>query len=890
MTISPDEGRQASRHAWHAMTVAAALAALESDGLRGLTDAEAAHRAARHGPNELPRGPGEPWWKELLEPLTEPLVLLLLAVAALYAVFGALADALTIFAVILAVVGVELANERRARHAVAALSRLSAPEATMLRGGEPRVIPAAGLVPGDVVLLDPGHRVPADLRLVAATALRVDESSLTGESVPVTKSAEAALAPDTPLGDRVNLAFSGTLVTAGQGRGVVAATGPHTEVARIAGLAAAARPPRTPLQQQLGQLAGWLLWVALGFSVLVPLLSVVLVGRPWREALLEGLTLAFATIPEELPILITIVLGVGAYRLARERAIVKRLQAAETLGSVSVIGTDKTGTLTENRMHVAELFVDDARHPASDAVGPTAARLLTVSALATEAHVAATDRRVRLVGDPTDTALLALAQRAGLLQVREAVRVIDELPFDDRRKRIGVIYERDGARWIAVKGAPESVLPICGRVLVDGREDTLDAARREAVVRSVDAMAARGQRVIACAERRLAPDAPPASAAAEADLTLVGLAGLEDPPRPEVPDAVRALRAAGVRVLMLTGDHPATARAIADRVGLEAGQVVSGRDLAPTSDETVARLVRDVSVFARITPEDKLRIVRALQDAGQVVAVTGDGVNDAPALRQAAIGIAMGRRGTDVAREAADLVLSDDNFATVATAVRAGRMLYENLWKAVRYYLAAKVGLIATSLAAVLMRLPLPFVPVQIIVLELFMDLGASTTFVVEPPEEDVMNRPPRDPRRPFMDRVMVAGILAGGLSLGAAVLLTYVWATAVGLPLDVARTAAFVAWMAGHLVLAAHMRSARVPLLARGLLLTRPFLAWGVGVLALVVVGTHVPFLGQRLHLTALPTSAWLVALGTGLLLPSWWEIVKWRARAARDRGAGRE
>lgn len=883
---------------WHTRSATEAVTLLATDPERGLSSEAARERLQRVGRNEIAAAEREPWWKEVGEALTEPLVLLLIAVGVLYALLGELGDAITIFLVILAVAGIEVVNEARAKRAIASLGTLSAPTATLVRDGQALTVAAAELVPGDLVLLEPGKRVPADLRLLETEALRIEEASLTGESLPVAKEADVLLPSATDLGDRRNLAFAGTIVTAGKGRGAVTATGHVTELGRIAGLTKTAREPRTPLQLQLRQLSRWLVLVALGFSVLVPVLGVVVAGQPFQEMLLTGLTLAFATIPEELPILITIILGLGAYRLARRRAIVKRLQAAETLGSVSVIGTDKTGTLTENRMRVAELFTDGAARSLANGKRPAlAARVLEIGALANDAQFSRAHGQLTFVGDPTETALLAAARDAGydLVALRAAARIVDEHPFDDARKRMSVLYERAGERWLALKGAPESVLAICSRACADGRMEELDVARRQALQAATDAMAARGLRVLAFAERRVAPDERLEAAAAESDLAFVGLAGLEDPPRPEVPRAVAQLQAAGVRVLMLTGDHPATARAIAERVGIDAGRVVVGREL-DRADGNLEELARRASVFARITPEHKLLLVRALQDQGEVVAVTGDGVNDAPALREAAIGVAMGRIGTDVAREVADLVLADDNFATVTEAVRGGRTLYENLHKAVRYYLAAKVALVTASLVAVLANLPVPFTPLQIVVMELFMDLGASTTFLAEPPESDVMARPPRDPRRPFMDRSMRVGIVVGGLSLAAAVFVAYRWALQQGASVPSARTAAFVAWMVGHVVLAAHMRAERQPLLRTPPLANRPFLLWVGAALILVALGLTLPFLQARLRLAVLSPTTWAVTLGTALLFPSWWEAAKW-LRWRRDqlispggrRGSGR-
>lgn len=872
--------------AWHAESVDAVATSLGTNIARGLSTEEASARLARTGPNILRPRKEEPWWAELLESLREPLQLLLVAVGIAYFVFGEVADGITILAVIVAVSSVEVINETRAKRAVAALSSLTAPTAVVLREGVASEVSAQELVPGDLVLLGPGDRVPADVRLVEAVALRVDESSLTGEAMAVAKLANEVLPAATELGDRCTMGYSSTLVTAGRGRGLVVATGRATELGRIAALSEETKEPRTPLQQAMKELSGWLVWVALGFSVLIPVVGVLVAKRPFKEMLLTGLTLAFATIPEELPILITIVLGIGAYRLAQRHAIVKHLRAAETLGSVSVVATDKTGTLTENRMRAVAVIADgDRREPRDALATPAGRRLLEVGVLANDARVTSSGDGAELIGDPTEIALLAAAQEAGLEveEIRRGANVLEEYPFDNERKRMSVVVEAVGRRLLVLKGAPESVLPVCSRIRTETGDRPLDEGERKALLASIDTLAAQGLRTLAAAERVLdqgeATRLP--AEGVEQDLVLLGLFALEDPPRTEAAGAVAALTGAGVRVLMVTGDHPATARAVAERVGIDGSRVVRGRDLDAASDAQCSELARSASVFARIAPEHKLRIVRALQASGEAVAVTGDGVNDAPALREATIGVAMGKSGTDVAREAADLVLADDNFASVTEAVRTGRVLFGNLSKAVRYYLAAKVALVSSSLVAVLLKLPVPFEPVQIIIMELFMDLGASVTFVAEPPEDDVMARRPRNPRAPFMDRAMQLGIVASGLSLGAAVLVGYLVATARGSSVAQAQTAAFVAWMIGHVVLAAHMRAEHQPLLRQNPLANRPFLVWAASALVLVGAGLFVPPLRDRLHVTAFDPSMWLVVIAAAVLLPSWWEPWKWARRS---------
>ncbi len=867
--------------AWHALPAAEVAAMLATDPQEGLAEAEAQRRLQAHGLNRLAAEPRLTFWSVAREEIAEPMILLLLAVGVIYSLLGEPEDALAIFAIIAGIISVETYNEYRAKAAVAALGRLAVPVAPVLRDGQLREVAAERLVPGDLVLLRGGERVPADLRLLETAGLQIDESSLTGESAAVAKGA-APVAATAELGDRSSVAFAGTLVVAGKGRGVVVATGMATELGRIVGLVRAAREPRTPLQQAMRELAGWLVWVALGFSVLVPALGL-LFGQPPVEMILTGLTLAFATIPEEMPILITVVLGLGAYRLSQRRAIVKRLRAAETLGSVSAIASDKTGTLTENRMaleraYVGRQFLGAAEVPTS-LVGR---RLLEVGVLASDeaAVVAAQAPTEGSLGDPTEIALVVAAREAGLAPdfLRGAGPLLEHA-FDDRLGLASAAYARGEGVYVAVKGAPEAVLARCRwEAGPDGVRELDDRGRSQALA-AAGALAAQGLRVLGLAGKWL-PEGLPAGglprAEVETGLTFVGLAGLLDPPRAEVPAAVAALRGAGIRVLMLTGDHPATARAIARAVGLPDEPILVGRDVAALDDGGLARATENTAVYARIAPEHKLRIVRSLQAQGKTVAVTGDGINDAPALRQAAIGVAMGETGTDAAREAADVVLADDNFATIAIAVREGRILFANLRKAVRYYLAVKLALVTTSLVAVLSQLPVPFAPIQIIIMELFMDLGASVAFTTEPPEADVMRQAPRDPRRPFVDGPLRLGILAGGLSLAVAVTAVYLSACWGGAGQREAQTTAFAAWMLGHLALALYMRSERQPLWQLGVFSNRALLVWALAALALLIAAVYLPPLQAVLRTESLGAGQWLAIAAVALLVPTWLEVAK--------------
>ncbi len=857
---------------WHALPASEVVAALDADATAGLSEAEARERLARFGANRLTAEKHESLVDIFLEEVREPMILLLLGTGVLYALWGGLGDALTILAVILAIVGVEVYNERRAKAALAALRQLTAPTVLVIRDGQPREAPTDTLVPGDVLPLRDGQRMPADARLLESYGLWADESPLTGESAPVEKESGAILPAEAPLAERRNLVFAGTPLTRGRGTAVVVATGMATELGHVAGLAAGIREPRTPLQMTMRELTRWMVWLALGFSTLVPLLGWLLAGQSPRQMVLTGLSLAFATIPEELPILITVVLALGAYRLSRQHAIVKRLRAAETLSAVTVIAADKTGTLTRNTLEVSHLYPEDLR-----------TRLLEIGALCNDALAHGSD----FTGDPLDVALARAARDAGVdaAALRREAPLRVEFTFDTERKLMSAAYARDGELWVAVKGAPEAVLARAAHRATAGGAEPLTEAACETLLKEAERMTAAGQRVIALAERT-APDGRLTEEEAESALTVVGLAGLADPPRPEVRAAIAACRTAGIRPVMITGDHPLTARAIAEQVGLNgAGRMLTGPELDALSDELLRAAAGETGIYARITPEHKLRIVRALHERGERVAVTGDGINDAPALAAADIGIAMGETGTDVAREAADIVLADDNFATIAHAVQEGRLLFANLRKAVRYYLACKVALVSATLLPVLLFVPVPFAPLQIILMELLMDVAASATFVSEPAEDDLMRRKPRDPRLPFMNGAMAASIFGAAAGLFGAVSLVYLLTWFSGAGLVRAQTVAFVTWLLGHVFLALNLRSERQPLLRLGPLRNRLMLAWAGATLVVVLVVTLVPAAQAQLHTTSLTGGEWLLALSAAFVGTFWIEARKWLRRAADTR-----
>src|SRR5512136_405027 len=796
-----------------------------ADGRTGLSEGEARKRLAQYGPNRL----SKPWEITLLgiarEEITEPMILLLLAVGIFYTLLASFGDALTLYAIIATLVAVEIANEYRAKKAISSLASLAEPRTKAVRDGKITEVATEEVVPGDLLVLAAGTRVSADGKILSGVSLQADESSLTGESFPAEKNP----------GDDL---FAGTLVVSGEGILEVTLTGGGTRIGRISELARVIRPPKTPLQIAMKSLAKTLVFVALFFAI--PAIGV-LQGQDLRVMFLTALALAFATIPEELPIIITMNLGLGSWLLSRENCLVKKLKAAETLGNATVILTDKTGTLTESPMRVVEIF------PPQDA-----GRVLSAARAAmTDLSLSITDR--------------AVAEAAVARSIpAPAGRVVRERAFDRGRNTRAIIRENGGRATLFLIGAPEEVLAGA-------------SGDNRGAVEALAAEAAKGRRVIGVAHRDLdGAEAGRPFGELERGLTLDGLVSLEDPPRPGVRETIGRAQRAGIRTVMVTGDHPKTAAAIAAEVGIPPAPLLEGKELDALSDADLRGRVKEVSVYARATPEHKYRLVKALQENGEVVAVTGDGVNDSLALKGADIGIAMGIRGTDAAKEAADIVIADDNFITIGKGVFEGRRIFDNLSKGVRYYLSVKVALIAVFAASLAAAVPFPFSPVQIILLELFMDLGASASFVAEPPEPSIDRRPPHDPKIPFLNSVMVTGIMLGGAALWIAVFVPYWYALDRGASPGVAQTAAFSAWMIGHILLAFFSRSAHDPLYRIGFFTNRVMVLWAAGALAFLAILLEVPAAGERFGLTQVPAGTILVVAGFAFLCMAGFDLVK--------------
>jgi len=851
----PQRQDHAAPTVWHARSIDAALAALETR-LGGLSAVEAAARLAAHGPNELVAKRKRTVFAMFLDQFKDFMIVVLIAAAVLAGALGEVADTIAIVVIVVLNAALGFIQEYRAEKAMEALKKMAASLATVVRDGVPAAIPAAQLVPGDIVHLEAGNVVPADLRLTEAAKLRVEEAALTGESAPSEKQTGAIADGDLPIGDRTNLAYKGTIVTYGRGMGVVVGTGMQTELGRIATMLQAEEEGKTPLQKRLAAFGKKLAYAVLVICAVVFVVGILRGERPLLM-LLTAISLAVAAIPEALPAVITISLALGAKKLVRQNALVRKLPAVETLGSVTYICSDKTGTLTMNRMTAvevyaggrlipkAELLVDPKAPPAGTAGGPPLPTLFTAVALSNDAKL---DAVGAVIGDPTETALFALAAAGGFEKSAMEKRYprLSELPFDAERKLMTTFHAWEGGKVVSfTKGAVEEVLERSARVLMENGEVELASSDIAAVA---DRIAGDGLRALGFGMRvwdRLPEESD--AAQAETGLTLLGLVGLMDPPRQEAKDAVEQCRKAGIVPVMITGDHPLTARAIARRIGiLDEGHaeeiVITGRELEQLSLAEFETRVERIRVYARVAPEQKLKIVKALQERGQFVAMTGDGVNDAPALRRADIGVAMGVTGTDVAKEAAHMILLDDNFATIVKAVREGRRIYDNVLKFVRYALAANAGEIWTILLAPFFGLPIPLLPIHILWINLVTDGLPGLALAAEPGEKGIMERPPRRPQEGVFAHGLGTQVVWVGLLMGAVSLGTQAWAIADGNAHW--QTMVFTVLCLSEMGFVLVIRSDRESLFSQGLLSNRPLAGAVLLTFALQMATIYVPAL----------------------------------------------
>ena len=835
----------------------------------GLDPAEAARRLVAYGPNRLVAVAPRPGYLRFLDQFRSFLVMILIAAAVLAAAVGDLKDPIVIGIVVLANAFLGYFQERKAEKSLDALRGMLAVRAKVRRGGAVREVPADELVPGDVVLLEAGDRVPADAALVAAFDLEVDESSLTGESQAVAKAPQPPSAPDAPLGDRTDRLFMQTVVTRGRAEAVVTETGMQTQVGALATLLQDAPITSTPLQVQLRHLGHRLAAVA-GVAVVAVIAVGLLQGDPWDDLLLNAVALAVAAIPEGLPAVVTVTLAVGAHRMAKRNAIVKQLASVETLGSTTVICSDKTGTLTMNQMTATEEWTGQSLQPVDpgERSDPASERLARAMVLANDAQAASGGPPAGdgAIGDPTEVALLGLAgSGATVVAWRDAKPRVAEVPFDSGHKYMATAHAVTGdpGTLVVVKGAPDAVIARC----TTGPDGTpLDAAAHDAIRRAHDDLAGRGRRVLAAAVRRVDHAVADAAALADTlhDLELVGLVGLVDPPRPEARDAIALCRRAGIRVKMITGDHAVTAAAIAVDLGIE-GDALTGADLdRMTADELAAR-IDDVGVFARVAPEHKVLIVRVLRERGEVVAMTGDGVNDAPALKHADIGVAMGRGGTDVTKEAASLVLTDDNFATIVAAVHDGRTIYDNIVKFVRFQLSTNIGAILAILGASLVGLAAPFTAIQILWVNLIMDGPPAIALGVDPPAPGTMDRPPRRPGAAILPRRRLAVLVWTGVLMATGTIAVLALA-----PDAVAPTMAFTVFVLFQVVNAINVRTEHGTSLGRHSLVNARLWTALTTVVVLQVLAVQWSVLQGVFDTTALGITEWLVVVvvASGLLV----------------------
>lgn len=840
----------------------------------GLASAEARRRYEQYGPNKLIEKQGKSLWMMFLDQFKDFMILVLIAAAIVAGVIGEPADSIAIAVIVILNAVLGFVQEYRAEKAMAALKKLAAPSAVVIRDGQAASIPAEQLVPGDLVVLEAGNVVPADLRLIEAVQLRIQEAALTGESVPVEKDNAAIPAADLSIGDRKSMGYKGTLVTYGRGRGLVTDTGMNTELGRIAGLLQGQDEGRTPLQKRLTAFGQKLAYAVLAICVIV-FIAGLLRGEPPLLMLLTAISLAVAAIPEALPAVITISLALGAKKLVKQQALVRKLPAVETLGSVTYICSDKTGTLTLNRMIVEEVYVHGRLHQAKE-LSPTVRDagevgspsggnpvnlLFSAMALCNDTR---RDASGALIGDPTETALFDLAHSKGYDRERldERYPREAEITFDSDRKLMTTFHPWENGRLVSfTKGAVEEILERCETAFGNSGQEEVDC---DNILETAEKIAGNGLRTLGFAMRvwDAVPD-PLTSEQAEKDMVFIGMVGMMDPPRPEAEEAVAMCRSAGIRPVMITGDHPLTASIIAKRVGIIRSvekSVMTGKELAQLPLDAFEDRVEQVGVYARVAPEQKLKIVKALQDKGHFVAMTGDGVNDAPALKRADIGVAMGITGTDVSKEASHMILLDDNFATIVKAVREGRRIFDNIRKFIKYTMTSNSGEIFTIFLAPFLGLPIPLLPIHILWINLVTDGVPGLALTAEPGERDIMSRPPRNPKESIFAKGLGTHIIWVGLLMGAVPIITQAlfinssqthWQTMVFTVLCLSQM--------GH-VLA--VRSERDSFFKQGALSNKPLLGAVLLTFALQMATIYVPVLNPIFKTVPLTASELFVAI----------------------------
>lgn len=882
---------------WHARTAEETIQFWLTNPLDGLSTEEVKARLDKFGRNELTEKKKTPWWRRFIAQFQDFMVLVLLAATLISAFLGEYTDAVTILAIVIMNAVMGFIQEYRAEQSMDALKKLAAPTARVLRNGMVQHVSALELVPGDILVLEAGDKLAADGRLIETNNLEIEEAALTGESLPVRKLSEKRYGDDSALGDRKNMVYAGTSITRGRGKAVVCAIGMNTEVGRIAGMIQSAEDEETPLERRLENLGRLLVWGCLGICFVV-VITGVLKGEPLFLMLMAGISLAVAAIPEGLPAIVTVCLALGVQRMIKRNAIVRKLPAVETLGCTTVICSDKTGTLTQNAMTVRQIYTGGNFYEVTGAgygihgeflhnkqefdakKDKFLQQCLLTGALCNNSEIKrnnvsianiwrrGNDNGWSLEGDPTEGALVAAAAKGGIWRsdFEKRWRRIGELPFESERRRMSVVYRSLDGNMLFVKGAPDTILELC-RYQGNGEHETpLTPEIVEAALEANDRMTSQAQRVLAMAYRRIsAADADNPNESIERELVFVGLMGMIDPPREEVKQAIMTCRQAGIKTVMITGDHRNTAVAIASELQMYkegVNKALSGRELDQTSDAELAKMINTVSVFARVSPSHKLRIVKAFKQCGHIVAMTGDGVNDAPAIKEADIGVAMGLTGTDVTKEASSMVLADDNFATIVAAVEEGRGIYDNIRKFIRYLLSCNIGEVLTMFIATLVGLPLPLLPVQILWVNLVTDGLPAMALGVDPNEREIMSRPPRNPGESVFSRGLSRKIMLRGIQIGLSTVAVFSFIYFAKDDLALARTAAFCTLVFCQLFHVFDCRSEVFTIFEAGLFKNRCLIAAVTCSTLMQLAVIYIPFMRDIFGTAPLSAADWALVL----------------------------
>lgn len=900
-TKSVNVGSGPTTAAWHTLSPREVAQLLDVDPERGLSSDEVKRRQAEYGLNQMTARRGTPAWVRFLQQFNQALVYILLAATVVSAALGEWVDASVIFGVVFINAIVGFIQESKAERAIEALANMVRTEATVRRDGRKQRVPSAELVPGDIVLLQSGDSVPADLRLFQIRNLQVEEAALTGESVPVEKKADP-LPEDTSLGDRINLAFAGTLVTYGQGEGVVVSTGDRTEMGRIATMISEAVDISTPLTRKIAEFSRLLLYVILGLAALAFVIGLVR-GETAGEMFMIAVALAVGAIPEGLPAAVTITLAIGVARMARRNAIIRKMPAVETLGSTTVICSDKTGTLTENQMTVSRIFasgkvfeVTGAGYEPHGEIQVDGTKIdvtrnialretLLAGLLCNDSQLTRKDGRIHVEGDPTEAALIVAAQKAQIERhdAEQSLPRVDVIPFESEHMYMATLHRAGSENVIYVKGSVEKLLERCTQMI--DAEGNLTAIDSRAILLAVDELAHQGLRVLAFASRRVPANHTKLSHDdLNGGLTLLGLQGMIDPPRAEAIRAVAQCHNAGIQVKMITGDHKGTAVAIAKQLGLHGGSgaeqelvAVTGRELEEVPDDRLPEVAERSAVFARVAPEQKLRLVQALQKRGHIVAMTGDGVNDAPALKQADIGVAMGITGTDVAKGAADMILTDDNFASIEAAVEEGRNVFDNLTKFIAWTLPTNGGEGLIILASILVGTALPILPVQLLWVNMTTALLLGLMLVFEPKEPGLMSRPPREPSQPILTPRLILRIILVSAIMVLGGFALFELEEKYGTPLAEARTVVVNVIVMVELFYLFNCRSLTRPFFSLGLFSNPWVLLGAASMIAAQLLFTYAPFMNKLFHSAPISLRAWFEILAVGFVVFLAVELKKW-------------